>query len=161
MRFRKWARSGLAPRATRATDQGQSPWSSRKKLRPREASSASSIEVPPHGLGPVALPQTLEVALRIQHAVYGLRHERVAKSRAALALRDAENAAVVFQFREGAWAFLGVGSIFRLHGTILPPVGVESGLVAYSTGPAQNRTRTSRSRSIEPSRCSCMPLLGL
>ena len=54
------------------------------------------------------------------------------------------------------------GSIFfRLHGTILPPVGVESGLAAYSTGPTQNRTRTSRSRSIEPSQCSCMPLLGL
>jgi hypothetical protein len=53
------------------------------------------------------------------------------------------------------------GSIFfRPHGTILPPVGVESGLAAYSTGPTQNRTRTSRSRSIEPSRCSCMPPLG-
>jgi hypothetical protein len=35
------------------------------------------------------------------------------------------------------------------------------GTIAYSTGPTQNRTRTSRSRSIEPSRCSCMPLLGL
>src|SRR5262245_46204011 len=55
-----------------------------------------------------------------------------------------------------------VGSIiFTLHGTILPPVGVESGLVAYSTDPTQNRTRTSRSQSIEPSQCSCMPLLGL
>src|SRR5262249_28127556 len=48
---------------------------------------------------------------------------------------------------------------FRLHGTVLPPAGVESGLVAHSTGPTQNRTRTSRSRLIEPSRCSCMPLL--
>src|SRR5215467_1468073 len=63
--------------------------------------------------------------------------------------------------RRGFWAFLGVAPIFRLHGTVLPPAGVESGLVAHSTGPAQNRTRTSRSRLIEPSRCSCMPLLEL
>src|SRR5262249_19001291 len=57
-----------------------------------------------------------------------------------------------------SWA---LAPIFRLHGTVLPPAGVESGLVAHSTGPAQNRTRTSRSRLIEPSRCSCMPLLEL
>jgi len=49
----------------------------------------------------------------------------------------------------------------RLCAMRLPPAGVESGLVAHSTGPAQNRTRTSRSRLIEPSRCSCMPLLEL
>src|SRR5262249_61955429 len=57
-----------------------------------------------------------------------------------------------------SWA---LAPIFRLHGTVLPPAGLESGLVAHSTGPAQNRTRTSRSRLIEPSRYSCMPLLEL
>ena len=61
-----------------------------------------------------------------------------------------------WQMENRSWAS---APIFRLHGTNLPPAGVESGLVAYSTGPAQNRTRTSRSRLIEPSRCSCMPLL--
>jgi hypothetical protein len=61
-----------------------------------------------------------------------------------------------WQMENRSWA---LAPIFRLHGTNLPPAGVESGLVAYSTGPAQNRTRTSRSRLIEPSRCSCMPLL--
>src|SRR6516162_9541120 len=59
--------------------------------------------------------------------------------------------------RQGFWVVLGRWLQF-LDCT---GRGVESGLVAHSTGPAQNRTRTSRSRLIEPSRCSCMPLLEL
>src|SRR5215475_12949276 len=37
-----------------------------------------------------------------------------------------------WQMENRSWA---LAPIFRLHGRILPPAGVESGLVAYSTGP--------------------------